>query len=378
MKRVSLILLTCAAVAALTLRPAAAEPSLTVGSKAPALDIEHYLQEDDPRVTDFQDGSVYVVEFWATWCGPCIASMPHLADLQNKYRNEGVQIVSISNEPLDEVEAKMQESYPGKEVSFAEVTAPYTLTTDPDMSSHKAYMEAAEQRGIPSSFLVGKTGLIEWIGHPAELDEPLAAVVDGSWDREAFKKKMEQKQRFEEAIQQFAQLAGRGEYEQARTLLEEQLASVEDEELKSRWQMVRHQFNLMTGEGTQEDYAFYREQLASRRGNPAAVYQLAMALYGMVQNGGDIGPLTGEVVKALEQEVATVEQANIKAAIQEAIARLYSVDDKLEQAIAAQEQAVAMSQDLSRSQQKRMELFLSELKSKAEEGSEGEAGPNQQ
>ena len=58
------------------------------------------------------------------------------------------------------------------------------MTCDPDSSVEKDYFRAAAQSGIPCCFIVGKSGLIEWLGHPMEMDEPLQAVVDGSWDRE--------------------------------------------------------------------------------------------------------------------------------------------------------------------------------------------------
>ena len=105
-----------------------AEDTLEIGSSAPALDIQHWVQNGDgkfPRVTSFQKDKVYVVEFWATWCGPCVQSMPHLAALQAKYADKGLQIVSISNEPLEEVKAFLDNSIQdldGKEVSVADVS----------------------------------------------------------------------------------------------------------------------------------------------------------------------------------------------------------------------------------------------------------------
>lgn len=368
MQRIALILFCGAAVAALTLRSADAEPTLGIGSDAPALAIEHYLDETDSPVTKFEKGKVYVVEFWATWCGPCINSMPHLAELQTKFRKDGVQIISISDESVDEVEAMLKKPYPDpqKKASFAEITAPYTLTTDPDRSAHKDYMEASNQRGIPTSFIVGKTGAIEWIGHPAELDEPLTSVVDGSWDREAYKEKMEREKAFEEAIQAFAQLAGRGKTEEAGKMLKEQIAAAKDKDLKERWGMVQHQFNLMTGQATEGDFTFYRKDLADRAGNPPAVYQHAMTLYGLTQNGGDVGPLAAEAIVALNKEMEAVDDTN-KSAIYEAIARLHSIDKNLDQAIAAQEKAVKLSEGLSRSLKNRMTLFLDELKSTGKE-----------
>ena len=181
-KRLLLIAVCCAVVFVLTFPSARAlDKELGIGSEAPRLDIEHWVQDGNgffKPVEEFQQGKVYVVEFWATWCAPCIASMPHLAELQQKYRGRGVQIISISDETLDEVQELLQKENDEEGKTFAEINSAYSLTTDPDRSVHEDYMEASNQQGIPTSFIVGKTGQIEWIGHPMELDEPLEAVVE--------------------------------------------------------------------------------------------------------------------------------------------------------------------------------------------------------
>ena len=73
-------------------------PTLSIGDDAPALDISHWVKGN--QVEAFEEGKVYVVEFWATWCGPCRMSMPHLSSLQEKYADYDVTIVSVSDEPL--------------------------------------------------------------------------------------------------------------------------------------------------------------------------------------------------------------------------------------------------------------------------------------
>ena len=159
--------------------------------------------------------------------------MPHLVELQERHRENGVQIVSISDEDLETVEGILERDYPGKEgVTFAELTSAYTLTVDPDGSSTDDYMRAANQNGIPAAFLVGKTGLIEWIGHPMSLDEPLEQVIEGTWDREAFKESMARQQRLEEAMQKVNRLAGEGNFDDAIKVIDkilEEFKDVDDE-----------------------------------------------------------------------------------------------------------------------------------------------------
>ncbi|MFM8400950.1 MAG: TlpA disulfide reductase family protein, partial [Pirellula sp.] len=100
---------------------------LTIGSDAPALDVEHWVQNGEgkfSKVTKFEKGKVYIVEFWATWCGPCVASMPHIVETQAKYADKGVQIVSISDEPKETVEEFLDRKVPRseKEMTFRDLT----------------------------------------------------------------------------------------------------------------------------------------------------------------------------------------------------------------------------------------------------------------
>ena len=79
MKNLLVFLLLCASVHA--------EDRLVVGSKAPPIDIEHWLNKEP--VERWETGKVYVVEFWATWCGPCKVSIPHLNKLHQRGRFGG-------------------------------------------------------------------------------------------------------------------------------------------------------------------------------------------------------------------------------------------------------------------------------------------------
>ena len=208
-----------------------AEPTLVVGSVAPDLDIEHWLSRgaDDrfPEVTDFEPGKVYIVEFWATWCPPCVASMPHLSQLQEKYA-DSVQVIGITDEPLDRVEGFLQRNVRGNpSMTYAELTKNYCLTDDPDRSSHYSYTEASGVPGIPAAFLIGKTGKVEWIGHPMEIDEPLELVLADNFDALAYQKVKAEREQLQAAIGGVFELAQQGRVNEALGQLDEIIAGVD-------------------------------------------------------------------------------------------------------------------------------------------------------
>ncbi|MCH2162173.1 MAG: redoxin domain-containing protein [Phycisphaerales bacterium] len=154
-------------------------PGLTIGDPAPAPTLAHIFK-GDTDFDGFDSDNVYVMEFWATWCGPCRAGMPHLTEVQEKYKDQGVTLIGVSREKMDTVKNFLDKPEWDKKTG-------YTLALDSEDKTNAAYMKAANQNGIPTAFIVGKTGQVEWIGHPMRMDEPLAQVVAGNWDRDAFK-----------------------------------------------------------------------------------------------------------------------------------------------------------------------------------------------
>lgn len=368
--RLLLTLVFCWALCAWTLAPRAASgKELGIGSKAPPLDIEHWIQDGNgffSPVRSFDSGKVYVVEFWATWCGPCIASMPHLAELQNKYRGRDVQIISVSDETLDEVNDLLAQENEEVGKTFQEITSAYSLTTDPDGSVHSDYMEASNQAGIPTSFIVGKSGLIEWIGHPMELDEPLEAVVTDSWDREKFKEEMKKQQEFEEKMQQVSRMAGAGKFMEAIELVQGQLEAVEDGQMRDYLVAMQNSLKLSAGLLDDDVMDYYRGQIKSMKGDPFSLGKFAYSIYGKAQEGAEVGPLAKAAIRALASEVGSADP-ELKPLLYNTLALLHDELGQVELAIKAQQAAIDAA---DARQKKRLMPFLEELKEKAGQSDE--------
>lgn len=157
-------------------------PTLKVGDKAPVLEVEKFLKGSP--VTKFEDGKVYVVEFWATWCPPCKESIPHLTELQKKYADKGLTIIGV--DVSEDRRGPYTDETAGMVSKFVEDFGDkmvYTVAFDgASKKMDKAYMEASHSQGIPTAFIVDQKGLVAYIGHPMQMESTLESVVAGTHD----------------------------------------------------------------------------------------------------------------------------------------------------------------------------------------------------
>ncbi len=137
----------------------------------PAPDLQVSVVKGDPVQLARDRGKVYIVEFWATWCGPCKYSIPHLTKLQEKYRDKGLVVVGISAETPPVVKPFVEKQ--GKGMN-------YTVAVDESRKTSRAYMEPFGVTGIPWAFVVDRDGLLVWTGHPMDpfMEELVGALLE--------------------------------------------------------------------------------------------------------------------------------------------------------------------------------------------------------
>jgi len=169
---------------------AAVGVALDIGDQAPPLKVKEWIV-GGPVSPDKPDGkTIYVIEFWATWCPPCHKSIPHLNELHNKYKDKGVVIVGISAEDAATVRPF------AKKMKMA-----YNVGVDDKRATNNVYMKGVG--GIPHAFVVGKDGKVVWAGHPmGGLDEILSQLVAGDYDAKAAQEVSRQEKAFQKAVRE--------------------------------------------------------------------------------------------------------------------------------------------------------------------------------
>lgn len=158
-----------------------ADITLRVGDPAPKLQCGQFVQGD--AVREFQPGKAYIVEFWATWCGPCRASIPHLNDIYNKYKDKGLVVIGQDCWENDEKGVAPFVKKMGDKMTYRVALDDKSGGKDGKMA--ETWMAAAGQNGIPTAFLISKDGRVAWIGHPMALEakeEVIDQVLKGTYD----------------------------------------------------------------------------------------------------------------------------------------------------------------------------------------------------
>jgi thiol-disulfide isomerase/thioredoxin len=171
--------------------------ALKVLDPAPPLNTGVWIQGEP--VKTFEKGKVYVVEFWATWCGPCKAAIPHLNELHLSHAGKGVVVIGQNVWEKDESLVPPFVKEMGDKMTYR---LALDNTNDGAGAMAETWMKAAGRKGIPCTFLVDGQGRVAWIGHPSELNgKMLDDLLAGTFDAAAL---AEQQRREDEAMKSLA------------------------------------------------------------------------------------------------------------------------------------------------------------------------------
>jgi thiol-disulfide isomerase/thioredoxin len=316
-------------------------PAITLHVGDPAPKLAGKFIQGEP-VTEFAKDKVYMVEFWATWCGPCKANIPHLNELQKKYADKGLIVIgqSIREPEQSKVEPFVKEM--GEKMSYR-VAIDSVPGDGKDFNAGamvKTWMDASGSKGIPAAFMVGKDGKIAWFGHPATLSEDtIEKVLAGTFDVAAEKAKADAAKQAEIAFDKLrpvlAQAIKEQKWEEASKYVDqwEKLAP-------SKPVVYRARFEVALGLKTPEAVNGAVEKLTALRPGP----RLAIELISKVANS-DIAGLDWAPTEKLLRQCTGYAKGNDLAQLLDITARVIFRSGRHEEAVKVQEQALASTDD---------------------------------
>ena len=134
-------------------------------------------------IAQFEKDKIYIVELWATWCKPCIKSMPHMSELAAKFKGK---ITFISQGVWEEDTAKVRQFIVENAPFFTNSMVAFDGGKD-KAAFDKHWLKPSGTFGIPRTFLISNN-TITWITNPFDLkEEHLQMLVEGKLTRETAK-----------------------------------------------------------------------------------------------------------------------------------------------------------------------------------------------
>ena len=157
-----------------------ASGNVRIGAPAPDIDLPG-LDGKNRKLSDLK-GSVVLLDFWASWCGPCRKANPHVVEVYNKYKSQGFDVFSVSLDGLDsrtmkryDTPEKVAQAKKQSEERWAQAIKKDKLTWDNHVSDLKKWESQAAAmygvRSIPKTFLIDKEGKIAAINPKRDLED---------------------------------------------------------------------------------------------------------------------------------------------------------------------------------------------------------------
>lgn len=268
----------------------------------------------------WEPGKLYILECWATWCGPCIAAIPHVDELYDKYQEKGLRVIGMNvwEDGKDKVAGFVKTKGDGMSYPVAYVGKGGDF--------ENTWLKPAGVRGIPHAFVV-KDGKVLLTTHPSQLTEPVIEGLLAGGDAEtkalagieAAQKKQEETGTIMQAFRQASmkkEIAG----------MEQAIADLKTLDPESRY-LGMMEFEVLLAK---KDWAGVETAMAKLEGNPSFQMLMSSAARGLLTDP--------EAPAGIRKSVATRFAASLEKRAHPSLLQLLA---KLQWSLGEKEEAVA-------------------------------------
>ena len=324
--------------------PAAASPA--IGQKAPPIETAEWITRK-PSALPGEKGAekhAFLVEFWATWCPPCLKSIPHLGALQKKHEKAGLLVIGISNEDPETIRAFIK----------SKMKMAYHVAADDDMRTSTAYTDDIQT--IPHAFLVDKSGLVVWSGNPladrSAMDRIIEEVLAGKFDLEAARNAASAEAKYKSLLTELQKALAVGDPAKLFEIVDRMIA-VKPRELQAR--LIKRNFMKEFGRAS-EIPAFNAALEKTFEDSPSSLQQLVQLEHDKNLADRNAGLMLRCALRL--NELSERRDANSLAVLARIQCELGMVDE----AILTQQQAVGLAPDEAMAQFEKVLAYYEEAK----------------
>ena len=149
MRKIKLFIMLCV--------PLIAFSQINIGTKAPEIQLEAIYNKVDNKIPTLESlkGEIVVLDFWAIWCSPCVAAFPENNELYNKYKEQGLHFIAITDDPKEKLENFLKK-----------VKVDFWIGRDEDKQDFNNYQIIAR----PQIYIINRDGIIVYQGSTVSED----------------------------------------------------------------------------------------------------------------------------------------------------------------------------------------------------------------
>ena len=332
--------------------------ALSVGDKAPATRPKTQIKGE--AVKSFEKGKIYIFECWATWCPPCVASIPHLNELNQKMGPKGVVITGVNvwdGEKNPEAAKKVKDFVKAQDDKMS-----YAVAIGGDKFL-RDWLEAAKVDGIPHAFVINGDGVIVWMGHPMQLNEKLLGdLLTGTAAPEPDKNKSEKKTKdgtvkdeTSSTLEKLGEALNKKNWDLAEKILPEALLTLNARDQANLKESVESIIALGRGDPSKIN-AMYEKSAQDHSDNAEVQNEIAWDLLTNPRFGKNINLTLAEKCAVRAVALTKEEEADKL----DTLARVRWLQGRKEEAIKLQEKAVSKASYLTLKEE--LQLTLDSLR----------------